>query len=73
MLEALSNGITGGVNEAQGLQRISDNGSQHASVKFICKARKIKQILTNCNNPKGNTDKERIIRTIKEDLIWPRG
>ena len=23
-------------------------------------------------NPKGNADTERVIRTIKEDLVWPR-
>ena len=32
----------------------------------------IKQIFTSYNNPKGNADTERVIRTIKEDLIWPR-
>jgi transposase InsO family protein len=23
------------------------------------------------NNPKGNADTERVMRTIKEDLVWP--
>ena len=32
----------------------------------------IKQIFTSWNNPKGNADTERVMRTIKEDLVWPR-
>jgi transposase InsO family protein len=53
---------------------VSDNGSQPTSQKFIkeCGILKIKQIFTSYNNPKGNADTERMIRTIKEDLIWPR-
>jgi len=35
-----------------------------------CSALEIKQIFTCYNNPKGNADTERVIRTIKEDLIW---
>ncbi len=40
--------------------------------KFMkeCSALEIKQIFTCYNNPKGNADTERVIRTIKEDLIW---
>ena len=77
-LEALSNAINeqlpGGVSEAQGLKLLSDNGSQYTSVKFMaaCKAMDSKQIFTSYNNSKGNADTERIIRTIQEDLIWPR-
>jgi len=29
------------------------------------------QIFTTWNNPKGHADTERVIRTFKEDLIWP--
>jgi transposase InsO family protein len=25
-----------------------------------------------CNNPKGNADTERVIRTLKEDFVWTR-
>jgi len=32
----------------------------------------IKQIFASYNNPKGNADTERVIRTIKEDFIWVR-
>ncbi|MCP4482066.1 MAG: transposase, partial [bacterium] len=31
----------------------------------------IKQIFTTYNNPKGNADTERVIRTLKEDLVYP--
>ena len=36
-----------------------------------CSDLKIKQIFTTWNNPKGNADTERVMRTLKEDLIWP--
>ena len=63
-----------GISETQGLKLVSDNGSQQTSVQFMtaCKTMKIKQIFTSYNNPKGNADTERVIRTINEDLIWPR-
>jgi transposase InsO family protein len=32
----------------------------------------LEQIFTSYDNPKGNADTERVIRTLKEDLIWPR-
>ena len=53
---------------------VSDNGSQPTSLRFIkaCKELCIKQIFTSYNNPKGNADTERVIRTLKEDLIWTR-
>ncbi len=35
-----------------------------------CSALEIKQIFTCYNNPKGNADTERVIRSVKEDLIW---
>ncbi len=52
---------------------ISDNGCQPTSTRFMkdCSTLNIKQIFTSYNNPKGNADTERVIRTIKEDLVWP--
>ena len=52
---------------------ISDNGSQPTSPRFMseCGVLKIKQIFTSYNNPKGNADTERVLRTLKEDLLWP--
>ena len=53
---------------------ISDNGSQPTSRKFMqaCYTLGIKQIFSSYNNPKGNADTERVMRTIKEDFIWTR-
>jgi len=31
----------------------------------------IEQIFTSYDNPKGNAETERMIRTIKEEVIWP--
>jgi transposase InsO family protein len=31
----------------------------------------IKQIFASYDNPKGNADTERVIRTMKKDLVWP--
>ena len=60
------------VKEAPSL--ISDNGCQPTSQAFMkaCSILGIKQIFTSWNNPKGNADTERLMRTLKEDLIWPR-
>ena len=76
-LEALNHAINnqfpkGILSKNKDLFLISDNGSQPTSQKFMkeCSALEIKQIFTCYNNPKGNADTERVIRTIKEDLIW---
>jgi len=54
------------------LHLMSDNGSQPTSKAFInaCGVLKIEQAFTSYNNPKGNANTERVIRTIKEDCIW---
>lgn len=51
---------------------ISDNGCQPTSVRFMesCSDLGIRQIFTSWSNPKGNADTERVMRTIKEDLVW---
>jgi transposase InsO family protein len=56
------------------LKLISDNGSQPTSLTFMktCSNLDIKQIFTIYNNPKGNADTERMIRTMKEELFWLR-
>ena len=53
---------------------VSDHGSQPTSRKFIkeCATLDIHQIFASYGNPKGNADTERVIRTIKEDLVWTR-
>ena len=70
---AVNNQFPNGIlSKNKELSLISDNGSQPTSQKFMkeCSALEIKQIFTCYNNPKGNADTERVIRTIKEDLIW---
>lgn len=53
---------------------ISDHGSQPTSAQFKheCEYLGIRQIFASYGNPKGNADTERVIRTIKEDLVWTR-
>jgi len=62
-----------GAREKEQLFSVSDNGGQPTSVGFMaaCNMLQIKQIFASYDNPKGNADTERVIRTIKEDLIWP--
>lgn len=52
---------------------VSDNGCQPTSSRFMqhCSDISINQIFSSWNNPKGNSDTERVMRTIKEDLVWP--
>jgi putative transposase len=60
-----------GVRE-QGLALMSDNGCQPTSVAFMqaCSTLGIHQTFTSYNNPKGNADTERMIRTLKEECLW---
>lgn len=53
---------------------MSDNGSQPTSLTFmrLCGTLGVKQAFTSYNNPKGNADTERIMRTLKEELVWLR-
>jgi len=60
-----------GVN-GHGLHLMSDNGSQPTSLSFMkaCRSLGVHQAFTSYNNPKGNADTERVIRTMKEELLW---
>lgn len=60
--------------KGQGLKLVSDNGCQPTSIAFqnYCAVTGIEQIYTSFNNPKGNADTERVIRTMKEELLWLR-
>ena len=51
---------------------MSDNGSQPTSVAFIktCATLDIHQAFTSYNNPRGDADTERVIRTLKEECLW---
>ncbi len=64
---ALSSGARG-----QGPSLISDNGSQPTSVSFMTETARldINQIFCSYDNPRGNVETERVIRTIKEELLW---
>lgn len=57
----------------KGVSLISDNGSQPTSHRYMaeCVHLEIEQIFTTYDNPKGNADTERVIRTIKEEGVWP--
>ena len=37
-----------------------------------CSNLEVQQVFTSYNNPKGNADTERIIRTMKEEFFWLR-
>ena len=71
--KAVSQQFPEGARVKEQLFLVSDNGSQPTSVGFMaaCNVLQIKQIFASYDNPKGNADTERVIRTIKEDLIWP--
>lgn len=78
-LEALNNACNsqfpnGVLSKQEELYLVSDNGSQPTSHKYMqaCSVLEIKQIYASYNNPKGNADTERVMRTIKEDFIWVR-
>jgi transposase InsO family protein len=68
--EALQAEFPEGVR-GRGLKLISDNGSQPTSTAFMkdMSVLGIEQIFTSYDNPKGNADTERVMRTIKEELI----
>jgi putative transposase len=76
-LEALEKGLNrefpGGVRGPE-LKLMSGNGSQPTSLSFMkaCSNLEVGQVFTSYNNPKGNADTERMIRTIKEELFWLR-
>ena len=56
----------------QGVSLMSDNGCQPTSLAFMeaCSTLEIHQAFTSYNNPKGNADTERVIRTLKEECLW---
>ncbi|MBU0701168.1 DDE-type integrase/transposase/recombinase, partial [bacterium] len=74
-LEALNMAVNNQCSLGSQLEKInlmSDNGSQPTSKSFIkeCAVLGINQAFTSYNNPKGNANTERMMRTIKEELIW---
>lgn len=72
---AVNNRFPAGIRESikEPVYLISDNGCQPTSQRFMmnCSILGVKQIFTTWSNPKGNSDTERVMRTIKEDAVWP--
>jgi transposase InsO family protein len=58
--------------EGRSLNLMADNGCQPTALAFMraCAAMGIRQAFTSYNNPKGNADTERFLRTLKEELVW---
>jgi putative transposase len=56
----------------QGLSLMSENGCQPTSMAFLqaCNILGIHQVFTSDNNPQGNADTERVMRTLKEACLW---
>jgi transposase InsO family protein len=55
--------------QGKGLSLMRDHGGQLTSAAFMraCGSLGIQQTFTSDNNPKGNADTERLIRTLKEE------
>lgn len=68
---ALSREFPEGVR-GQGLKLVSDNGSQPTSTSFMrdTSTLGVEQIFCSYDNPKGNAETERMMRTLKEELLW---
>ena len=73
--KAVNNRFPEGIRDSMDktLLLVSDNGCQPTSQRYMksCAAMGIKQIFASWSNPKGNADTERVLRTLREDLIWP--
>lgn len=56
----------------KGLSLMSDHGCQPTSIVFMeaCRTMEIHQAFTSYNNPKGNADTARCMRTLKEECLW---
>jgi putative transposase len=55
----------------QGVSLMRDNGCQPTSTALMqaCTSLEIHQAFTSYNNPKGNADTERFMRTLKEECL----
>lgn len=74
---ALNNQFPNGVKDevqrrGYQLNLMADNGCQPTSTSFkeTCKSLGINLAFTSYNNPKGNADTERFMRTMKEECLW---
>ncbi len=66
---AVMNQFPEGIRNYESVNLISDNGSQPTSQRFMKETSVlgIRQIFASYDNPKGNADTERLIRTMKEE------
>lgn len=77
-LSALDGAVNGqfpqGIREGEELSLMCDNGCQPTSLTFMetCSVLGIHQAFTSYNNPRGNADTERMMRTLKEECLWLR-
>lgn len=57
-----------------GLSLMDDKGCQPTAIAFVqaCQAMSSTQGFTSYNNPKGIAETERLMRTLKEELVWVR-
>lgn len=64
-------GLSNNIRETN-IKLMSDNGCQPTSKSFMqkCSILNITQAFTSYNNPKGNANTERFMRTMKEELLW---
>ena len=55
------------------IQLMSDNGSQPTSQRYEKELETLGviHVTTSYNNPKGNADTERFMKTFKEEVVWP--
>lgn len=60
-------------SRSYGIHLMSDNGSQPTSHRYEIELETlgIAHVTTSYNNPKGNADTERFMRTFKEEVVWP--
>lgn len=75
-LKALEQAVTTGCplgSRACQISLMSDNGSQPTSGRYeqVLETLGIAHATTSYNNPKGNADTERFMRTFKEEVVWP--
>jgi transposase InsO family protein len=60
-------------SRSYGLHLMTDNGSQPTSQKYetVVQTLGIEHVTTSYANPRGNAETERVIRTLKEEAVWP--
>lgn len=60
-------------SRSENVQLMTDNGSQPTSGRYETNLDTlgIRHVTTSYNNPKGNADTERFMRTFKEEVVWP--